>query len=81
MNNLLSAIMSKLSGSAFYNDVGGRIYLDEAPEGAEFPYCVFSIVSDVPEYPSNKTMEDIIMQFSLFSASQGATEIRQCTKI
>jgi len=75
MNNLLSAIMTKLSGSALYNDVGGRIFLDTAPEGTEFPYVAFFIVSGVPEYPSNKIMEDIIMQFSLFSASQGATEI------
>ena len=100
MNNLLSAIMTKLSymyasyladgshiadGSIhagsdrditeLYNDVGGRIFLDTAPEGTEFPYVAFFIVSGVPEYPSNKIMEDIIMQFSLFSASQGAAEI------
>jgi len=65
MNNLLSAIMTKLSGSALYNDVGGRIFLDEAPEGTEFPYVVFFIVSDVPEKTFTEDFENIIIQFSL----------------
>ncbi len=75
MNNLLSAIMTKLSGSALYNDVGGRIFLDTAPEGTEFPYVVFFIVSDVPEKTFTEDFENIIIQFSLFSASAGVTEI------
>ncbi len=75
MNNLLTATMTKLSGSAFSTDVGGRIFLSQAPEGCEFPYAVFFIVSDVPEYPGGKTIEDLMFQFSLFSTSESATEI------
>jgi len=73
--NILTALMSKFSGSAFSSDVGGRIYLDEAPEGAEFPYCVFFIVSSVPEDTFTEEIENTLIQFSLFSTSKGATEI------
>ena len=75
MVNLLTAIYSKFSGSAISADVGGRIYLDQAPEGCEFPYCVFFIVSDVPEKTFTEDFENIIIQFSLFSSSSGAAEI------
>ncbi len=75
MNNLLTAIMTKITGSAFSSDVGGRVFLDQAPPGTEFPYCVFFIVSGVPEDVFAKDGESILIQFSLFSASSGAAEI------
>jgi hypothetical protein len=77
MNNLLTAIMTKITTgpSAFSTDVGGRIYLDQAPQGTEFPYCVFFIVSDVPEKTFGKGGKTGLIQFSLFSSSSGATEI------
>jgi hypothetical protein len=75
MDNLLSAIITKTSGSAFASDIGGRIYLDHAPDNAEFPYCVFFIVSDVPLDTFTDSLDDVLVQFSLFSASSGAAEI------
>lgn len=75
MNNLLASIMTKISGSTFSTDVGGRIFLDEAPHGSDYPYCVFFIVSDVPANTFSDLLDDILIQFSLFSESQGATEI------
>ncbi len=75
MNNLLTAIMTKISGSAFSTDVGDRVYLDQAPDGCEFPYIVFFIISDVPANTFTESLEDILVQFSIFSASPGATEI------
>jgi len=75
MKNLLAAIMTKVSGSSLSSDVGGRIYLDQAPEGCEFPYAVMQIVSDVPDHTFTEDFENIIIQFSLFSSSSGATEI------
>lgn len=75
MKNLLAAIYSKTSGSALSTDVGGRIYLDEAPSGCEFPYCVFSIISGVPDDAFNKKGRNVLIQFDLFSSSSGATEI------
>ena len=75
MNYLLTALMSKFSGSSFSTDVGGRIYLDEAPAGAQFPYCVFFIVSGVPDKTFTEHYTDTAIQFSLFSTSKSAAEI------
>ena len=75
MNNLLTSIMSKTSGQSISNDVGGRIFLDQAPDGVEYPYIVFFIVTDTPGKTFTEDFENIIIQFSLFSASSGATEI------
>lgn len=75
MNALLAAIMTKTTGSALSTAVGGRIYLDEAPHGAAFPYVVFRIVASRPEDTFTEAVEDTLLQFSLFSESAGATEI------
>ncbi len=75
MNNLLTAIMTKISGSNLSSDVGGRVYLDQAPDACEMPYIVFFIVSDVPDNTFEEFLEDILIQFSLFSSSSSATEI------
>jgi len=75
MNNLLTAIMTKISGSALSADVGGRIYLDQAEQGAALPYIVFFIVSDAPDNVFSKTGEDVLIQFSIFSSSESAVEI------
>lgn len=75
MTNLLAALITKTTGSTLSTLVGGRIYTDEAPADATFPYVVLSIISTVPEYPANKTIENILLQFSLFSTSPGLAEI------
>jgi hypothetical protein len=75
MKNFLTAIFGKTSGSALSSDVGGRIYLDEAPAGCEFPYVVFQVVSGNPDNVFAKKGKDVLIQFSLFSTSKGATEI------
>jgi hypothetical protein len=77
MNNLLAAITSRVTTgpSNFYNDIGGRFYLDQAPEDRQFPDCVFLIVYDTPDNVFNKHGEEVSIQFSLFSASSGPSEI------
>ena len=77
MKNLLKAIMTKTTTpvSALSTYVGGRVYLDEAPEGVVFPYVVFFIVSGVPDRTFTERYTDTLIQFSLFSTSSGAMEI------
>lgn len=77
MNNLLTAIMTKITTgpSALDSDVAGRVFLDQAPQGVEFPYIVFSIVSDVPEKTYSEDFENVMIQFSLFSISESVSEI------
>jgi hypothetical protein len=64
-----------MTGSALSTDVGGRIYLDVAPEGTAFPYVIFFIVSSVPQDNFVEYLDDTMIQFSLFSDKAGASEI------
>ena len=75
MDNILKAIYGKLSGSTLSSDVGGRVYLDEAPQGCAFPYIVFFIVSAVPDKTFTEHFTDTIIQFSIFSSSSSGVEI------
>lgn len=63
------------STTDLYADIGGRLFKGEAPEGTEFPYVIFFVVSDIPEYPGGKTIEQFLIQFSLFSSASSSTEI------
>lgn len=75
MHNLLASIMTKCSGSALSTAVGGRIFEGQAPEGTEFPYVVITIVDDAQADTFKDKLEDLQIQFSLFSISKGLTEI------
>jgi hypothetical protein len=71
----LTSIMTKTTGSALATSVGSRIYLDRAPDRTVYPYIVFMIVSDNQNNTFTDLMEDIILQFSIFSNSLSVTEI------
>ena len=77
MNNLITSLVSRITTgpSNFYNDIGGRAYLDQAPEDRQFPDCIFLIVADIPDNSFQKYGEEVSIQFSLFSASSSASEI------
>ncbi len=75
MKNLTTAIYSKLAGSTLETDIGGRLYKGEAPQKTAFPYAIFFVVSNIPEYPGGKTIEQVLLQFSLFSSASSSTEI------
>lgn len=75
MKALSTAIFGKLAGSSLDTDIGGRLFKGGAPQDSSLPYVVFFIVSDVPEYPGGKTIERVLLQFSLFSSASGSTEI------
>ena len=75
MFDLLEAIMNHFSGSDLAEDVADRLFLDEAPAGAEFPYLVYSIVSASPDKTFSEEFIDTMIQFDIFSASTAATEV------
>lgn len=75
MDNILKAIYGKLSGSTLSTDVGGRVYLDEAPQGCQFPYIVFFVVTAVPDKTFTEHYTDTVIQFSIFSSSSSGVEI------
>lgn len=78
--NLFTALINKISGSAFTSDIGGRFYADVAPQNADYPYCVFSIVTNNPDYTFTEDFEETTIQFSLYSTSAGTTEITDMWK-
>ena len=75
MKNLSAAIYSKVTGSAFSTSIGGRFYKGRAPQGATWPYAVYYIISDVPDNTFTDSIEDVIVQFTIFSKASGTTEI------
>ena len=77
MLNLSKAIWGELSGSLLSAHIANRIYKGQAPEGSAYPYIVYSITSNSPEktFAATEEFEDTIIQFSLFSAASGSTEI------
>ncbi len=56
--------------------MAGRVlYNTEAKGEAAFPYTVFSLVSDVPDWTFTEDFEDYLVQFNLFSDASECTEI------
>ena len=75
MKNLLAGIMTKFTASTVSGNVGGRIYFDQAPDGATYPYIVFSIIVGVPMDTFTEKITDTTIQFDMFSDSSSVTEI------
>lgn len=77
MNNLISALQSKFSGSALSESVGGRIYYAFADTN-EYPRVVFHIISAPKEKTFTEVYRNTMIQVDLFSAmSAGDTQIGQ----
>lgn len=53
--------------SAFHNTL--------APEDAVFPYGVFSLISNVPDWTFTENLENCLIQINLFSNTVKATEV------
>ncbi len=75
MKLLTTAIFAKISGDALSTAIGGRLFKGRADQDAEYPYVVFMVVSDVPYKTFGRNYEDVLIQFSIFSATSGSTEI------
>ena len=75
MLNLSTAIYGKLSGSLLSAHISNRLFKGRAPEGSNFPYAVYLIVSNSPEKTFTEDFERTLIQFSLFSITSGSTEI------
>jgi len=75
MIDLTKGIWAELSGSALAAHIQDRLFKIDAEEGAQYPYAVCRVVSNMPEYPGLHTIEKYLIQFSLFSSKNGSTEI------
>jgi hypothetical protein len=77
MNALFTGIYSLFktpTTHALYVALGGRLYLDKAPQGSTFPYCVFNMVSDVPNPTFGEIEEENWIQFAIYSQKNNASE-------
>ena len=77
MNELFQALYNKYNnstGHGAYTNLGGRFYLNKAPQGATFPYCVFFEVVEVSEVDFTDERDDFTIQFNVFSQNNSATE-------
>lgn len=61
--------------NSFYNDIGGRLYNTYAPERTVMPYAVFQHISSRPADTFTETMDEILIQFTIFSTSASSSEI------
>lgn len=77
MNNILTALATKISGSTLYSTLSGRIWLDtyQGDSPITFPYCIYSIVSAPMDKTFTETYRDLTIQFSIYSTSTSAAEI------
>jgi len=75
VKNLSTSLFTKFTGSAFSTSIGGRLYKARAPQNPTWPYAVYYLISDVPRDTFTEKLEEVIIQFSVFSQASGSTEI------
>ena len=66
------------SATSFYNGIGGRMFLEYAPEGTQFPYAVYSLDSNMHDWQFNTDYEDALITFHLFANDE--TEVLDLEK-
>jgi len=82
LTNFTTAFYSKFTAliatvhNDFYLAVGGRLYDDEAPEGAVMPFAVYSIVSAPKEKTFSEEYTNFLIQLSIFSSAPSSSEIK-----
>ena len=79
MRDLFTGLYTEFASvpaSSFYTAIGGRLYLEEAPQGTKFPYAVFSLVNNSLDQNWTNKLEEATIDFNLYSDSEsGAVEI------
>jgi len=75
MQTLFEAIYDRfLNDTDLHNSVTD-MYNTVAPADAKFPYIVFTLVNDNQDFDSHNLIEDVLLQFSIFSKAQSVKEI------
>lgn len=75
MKALTTAIYGLLAGTTLNTAIGGRLYKIRAPQGVTAPYIVFFVINDVYNPTFTEDIEEVLIQFSIFSEASGTTEI------
>lgn len=82
MQVLFKSIYKKFTDSkgstgadALYDKLTGGLHFSEASQGAEYPYGVYHLISDVPSWTFDADMENYLIQFNLYSEKNSSTEV------
>lgn len=76
IETLLKGIYDKFSATNdFKTAIGGRLYLNEAPQDVIYPYCIYEVVSNTPDRTFTETFEDLLVQFTLVDSSDSIATI------
>jgi len=75
MKALTKAIYGKLTGSALEAYIPGRLYKGRALPGTEYPYVEYGVATGDPEYTFSDTFENVVIQFDIYSAEAGSTQV------
>lgn len=71
---LFIALYDRYLSSAFATKIS-ELYNTQADSEAVFPYSVFSLVSDVPEWTFTEEFENCLIQFNTFSEQSSSQEV------
>jgi len=74
MTDLFKAIMIRYAAVPLASSLTG-LWNTLAPQDAVFPYGVFSLISDVPDWTFSENLENILLQFNLFSKASDPVQI------
>lgn len=75
MTDLFAAIMTRFAAVPLVSSLTGGLWNTQAPQDAVFPYGVFQLISDVPDWTFSENLENILLQFNLFSDTSDPVEI------
>ena len=67
MKTIFDALYAKLQGSPLSVAIGGRYYPIQGPVGTAVPYCVASIISELPRYALAHIFNDVLIEISVFA--------------
>ena len=74
---LCTAIYTRfLTDNGFKDSVNGKLFENDAPDGTEYPYAVYTIVAAPKDRTFTEEFTNTLIQFSLFSANMDSAEIK-----
>ena len=74
MTDLFAAIMVRYADVSLASSLTG-LWNTEAPQNVVFPYGVFALISDVPDWTFGEDIENCLLQFNLFSNESDPIQI------
>lgn len=79
MTELFKVVYKKFTdstgASSLYAALNGGLYNTEAPQEATRPYAIFYLVSDVPHWTFDATMENSLLQFTIYDENPSVENI------